>query len=102
MAGNIQRRPDGRWRARYRDGSHRERARHFARKSDAARWLASQEVAMARGEWIDPGLSKMTVGTWIADWVQLQVQLKPTTRVRYEVAIRCQILPAWESVPLAK
>jgi hypothetical protein len=35
MAGNIQRRPDGKWRARYRDTNHREHARHFARKRDA-------------------------------------------------------------------
>jgi hypothetical protein len=48
MAGNIQRRPDGKWRARYRDANHREHARHFARKRDAERWLASQEVAIAR------------------------------------------------------
>jgi hypothetical protein len=49
MAGNIQRRPDGKWRARYRDTNHREHARHFTRKHDAERWLASQEVAIARG-----------------------------------------------------
>ncbi|GAA3630960.1 tyrosine-type recombinase/integrase [Microlunatus ginsengisoli] len=63
--------------------------------------MASQEVAIARGEWIDPALSRMTVGNWIENWIQLQVQLKPTTRVRYDVAIRRQILPVWESVPLA-
>jgi integrase len=57
---------------------------------------------MARGEWIDPILSKLTVGTWVRRWLDLQVQLKPTTRVRYGVAVRCQILPRWESVSLAK
>jgi hypothetical protein len=36
---SIQRRPDGRWRARYHDPSGRERARHFDRKIDAQRWL---------------------------------------------------------------
>lgn len=102
MAGNIQRRPDGRWRARYRDSSHREHSRHFERKGDAVRWLAAQEVAIARGEWIDPALSKVTVGAWVRSWVELQVQLKPTTRVRYEMAIRRQILPTWESVPLSR
>jgi hypothetical protein len=49
MAGNIQRRPDEKWRARYRDANHREHARHFPRKRDAEQWLASQEVAIARG-----------------------------------------------------
>jgi hypothetical protein len=99
MAGNIQRRPDGKWRARYRDANHREHARHFPRKRDAERWLASQEVAIARGEWIDPTLSKITVGEWLPQWLARQVQPKPTTMVRYEVARRRQILPRWSSYP---
>jgi hypothetical protein len=37
MAGNVQKRPNGKWRARYRDASHREHSRHFARKVDAER-----------------------------------------------------------------
>jgi hypothetical protein len=82
MAGNIQRRPDGKWRARYRDPNHREHARHFARKRDAERWLASQEIAIARGEWVDPTLSKITVGEWLPQWLARQVQLKATTMVR--------------------
>ena len=102
MAGNIQRRPDGKWRARYRDANHREHARHFPRKRDAEQWLASQEVAIARGEWVDPTLSKITVGEWLPRWLALQVQLKPTTMVRYEVALRRQILPRWELVPLSR
>jgi integrase len=102
VAGSIQRRPDGKWRARYRDANHFEHARHFARKRDAERWLASQEVAIARGEWVDPTLSKITVGEWLLQWLAHQVQLKPTTMVRYEVALRRQILPRWEFVPLAK
>jgi len=102
MAGNVQRRPDGKWRARYRDPSHREHARHFDRKIDATRWLATQEVARARGEWIDPALARITVGVWVERWLGHQVQLKPSTRKRYEVAIRCQVLPSWERVPLAE
>ena len=39
------RRPDGRGRARYRDAKGKEHARHFDRKLDATRWLASVEVA---------------------------------------------------------
>ena len=102
MAGNVRRRPDGSWRARYRDANHREHARHFARKRDAEQWLASQEIAIARGEWVDPALSKITVGEWLPRWLAHQVQLKPTTMVRYEVALRRQILPRWEVVPLAR
>src|SRR5688500_17371664 len=103
MAGNIQRRPDGKWRARYRDANHSAHARHFPRKRDAEHWLASQEVAIARGEWVvDPTLSKITVREWLPRWLALQVQLKPTMMVRYEVALRRQILPRWELVPLSR
>src|SRR5207249_11259679 len=65
MAGNIQRRPDGKWRARYRDANHREHARHFSRKRDAEQWLASQAVAILCGQWVAPALAKITIGEWI-------------------------------------
>ena len=39
MAGSIAKRPNGRWRARYRDDSGKEHSRHFDRKVDAQRWL---------------------------------------------------------------
>jgi hypothetical protein len=41
---------------------------------------------------VDPTLSKITVGEWLPVWLALQVKLKPTTMVRYEVALRRQIL----------
>lgn len=36
---SIAKRPDGRWRARYRDEAGREHSRHFTRKIDGQRWL---------------------------------------------------------------
>ena len=100
MAGNIAKRPDGKWRARYRDAAGKEHAQHFARKIDATRWLASVEMARARGEWVDPALARIKFGEWAATWLANQVQLKPSTRERYAVAMRCQVLPTWENVPL--
>jgi integrase len=101
MAGNVARRPDGRWRARYRDANGKEHARHFDRKLDATRWLASVEVARARGEWIDPVLAKVRVSDWSSIWLAGQGQLKPSTRVRYELAVTRHILPAWDNVRLS-
>lgn len=99
--GNIQRRPNGRWRARYRDPAGRERARHFGRRLDAERWLASVETAKHRGEWIDPALSRITVGEWATKWLAAQVQLKPLTRERYRNIVRVNVLPVWGKVRLA-
>ncbi|HEY9292053.1 MAG TPA: hypothetical protein VIP98_12300, partial [Microlunatus sp.] len=99
--GNVQRRPNGRWRARYRDPGGRERARHFPRRLDAERWLASVENAKHRGEWIDPALARITVGEWAERWLKTQVQLKPQTLERYRRIVRVQILPQWRRVPLS-
>ncbi|MEP6815405.1 MAG: site-specific integrase [Marmoricola sp.] len=99
--GNIQKRDNGMWRARYRDPSGRERARHFRRKIDAERWLVSVESTKHRGEWVDPAMSRITVGDWSLRWLQGQAQLKPQTRERYGRIVRVQILPEWEQVRLA-
>lgn len=101
MAGNVAKRPNGKWRARYRDAAGKERARHFDRKVDAERWLAVAEVAKARGEWLDPALSRVTVGEWSEQWLAAQTHLKPSTRARYEGLLRCHVLSAWARVPLA-
>jgi hypothetical protein len=100
MAGNVARRPNGKRRARYRDAAGREHARHFDRKIDATRWLASVEVAKTRGDWVDPALAKVKVGTWAKSWLDGQAHLKPSTRARYELALNRHVLLAWENVPL--
>lgn len=99
---SVAKRPDGRWRARYRGPDGRERSRHFARKLDAERWLAGIEVAKTRGEWIDPSLSRTTVGSWCRTWLDAQGQLKPTTRYRYEGIVNKHVVPAWGRVALAE
>ena len=43
---NIAKRPDRRWRARYRDAAGREHSRHFTRKVDAQNWLDSVTTAV--------------------------------------------------------
>ncbi len=70
--GNIAKRPDGTWRVRYRGPDRRERSKHFGRKIDAERWLAAVEVSKTRGEWIDPSLSRVTVGLWCRTWLDAQ------------------------------
>ena len=59
---NISRRPNGTWRARYRDLSGRQHARHFGRKVDAQTWLDSITAAVQTGIYVDPAKAKVTVG----------------------------------------
>jgi integrase len=98
---SVAKRPNGQWRARYRDASGKEHSRHFDRKADAERWLASMKTSIARGEWVDPALAKVTVGDWAMVWLGNQVQLKPSTRFRYETLLKNQILPVWDRVQLS-
>ena len=101
MSGNVQKRPNGKWRARHRDAAGREHARHFERKIDAERWLSSVDVAQARGEWLDPAAGKVRLGEWAEQWLSGQVQLKPSTFARYGLILRKQVLPTWSRVPLS-
>ena len=97
---NVARRADGRWRARYRDEIGKEHAKHFTRKVDAQRWLDEVASAVVTGTYTDPDRSRITVEQWAAQWLEGQVQLKPSTRARYEGLLRVQVLPSWGAVRL--
>jgi integrase len=99
---SITRRPNGQWRARYRDLAGREHARHFDRKVDAIRWLDSVTAAIETGTYVDPKASNCTLGEYAQTWLSRQVQLKPSTRSRYTAIVHKHIVPAFGSVPLAK
>jgi hypothetical protein len=47
---SIQKRPNGSWRARYRDLDGRENARHFTRRVDAQRWLDEITTSIVTGQ----------------------------------------------------
>src|SRR3954453_21044708 len=51
---SIKKRPDGKYRARYRDEAGSEHARHFARKLDAQRWLDEQTSKLVTGTHVAP------------------------------------------------
>jgi integrase len=98
--GSVKKRPDGRYRARYRGPDGRERARHFALKRDAERWVATNETAKAKGEWIDPDRGRVTVAEWLPTWAATKATLRPKTQVAYESVVARWVLPRWGSVPL--
>ena len=97
---NLTKRPDGRWRARYRDSAGKERARHFTRKVDAQSWLDSVTTAVRTGSYVDPGRSKITVSVMAEEWLAGKINLRPSTKARYENALAVHVLPRWGSVPL--
>ena len=57
---NIQKRPDGRWRARYRDANGKKHAKHFDRKVDAQRWVDEVTASIVTGQYVDPRAARIT------------------------------------------
>jgi integrase len=90
---SIQKRPNGQWRARYRDEGGREHARHFPRKVDAQKWLDSVTAAVVRGDYVDPRAGRETVSVYAARWEAVQVSSAGTARI-VDNALRLHILPA--------
>ncbi|SDE32944.1 tyrosine-type recombinase/integrase [Nocardioides lianchengensis] len=97
---SVAKRPNGRWRARFRGPDGRERSRHFDRKVDADRWARTQVGRIDRGEWTDPSRGRITIGEYAPEWLATKVRIRPSTRLMYDVLIRNQILPTWEKTRL--
>lgn len=83
---SIKRRPDGKWRARYRDQDGKEHARHFARKIDAQQWMTSVTVDKATGRYVDPRNDDLTLRNYYQDFRARQLWVH-RTRVSVDQAI---------------
>ncbi|MEP7178803.1 MAG: tyrosine-type recombinase/integrase [Pseudonocardiales bacterium] len=98
---SLAKRADGHWRARYRDAAGREHSKHFKRKADAQHWLDEVTTAVTTGMYVDPGRARITVGDWVQRWIETKVDLKPSTKARYEGILRSNVLPQWRDARLA-
>jgi integrase len=97
---SIQKRSNGQWRARYRDPSGRERARHFDRKVDAQRWLDEQAAAMVTGQWVNPKAGKVTFGDYARAWQAAQMHRR-NTALAVDSALRIHALPVFGDRPIS-
>lgn len=75
---SVKKRPDGRWRARYRDDSGKEHARHFPRKTDADTWLAGIASSKITGTYVDPRAGRVTFEDFYTQWSARKVWLPGT------------------------
>ncbi|MGF6822422.1 integrase [Microbacterium sp. ZKA21] len=76
---SIKQRPDGVWRARYRDDAGKEHARHFKLKRDAQRWLDEVAASVVTGQYVDPKAGSVRWSSWAADWIARQSWATGTT-----------------------
>ncbi len=97
---SLARRPNGRWRPRYRDAAGKQHARHFDRMVDAQAWLDSVTTSVLTGASVDPERTRVTLAEWAGQWLESKVDLEPTTRRCYETSLQVHILPVWGPVRL--
>jgi integrase len=77
---SIKQRPDGAWRARYRDAGGREHSKHFSRKMDAQKWLDQVTTAVVTGAYVDPNAGRITFTVFYEQWASRQVWAPGTRR----------------------
>lgn len=97
---SIRKRPNGQWRARYRDDAGREHAKHFDRKVDAQRWLDEVTTSVLTGRYVDPRAGKVTVRKYAEGW-QASQTCRPTTALRVDSTLRNHVLPTFGDRPVA-
>ncbi|MDH2416179.1 site-specific integrase [Nocardioides sp. CER19] len=89
---SIQKRPDGRWRARYRDGAGKEHSRHFKRKVDAQRWVDEVTASIVTGQYVDPNAGRVLFRDYAELWREAQVH-RPSSHDHVEGMLRRHAYP---------
>jgi integrase len=87
----------GKWQATFRGPDGRERQKTFARKLDAQRWERDQRTDVGRGEYVERGRDRHTIGDLVTLYRASIVHVTPKTRERYEGICDSHVLPKWGS-----
>lgn len=96
----IDRRENGRYRARYQGPDRRWRSRTFDRRIDAQRWLNNELVKLDRGEWVDPRAGRTLFESVAERWMAGRAALRVSTRVRDRSYLRSLVLPHLGDMPV--
>lgn len=96
---SVRQRPDGVWRARYRDATGKEHSRHFKLKRDAQRWLDEVTTSIVTGQYVDPKASHVTFRAYAESWLEAQVH-KPATAELYRGHLERHAYPVLGDLPL--
>lgn len=88
-----------RWRARWVEADGRERAKGFARKVDAEKYLDQVTAAVVTDQYVAPEGGNVLVGE-VLDRYMAGLDVKRKTRAGYASAVNAHIRPRWGAVPL--
>lgn len=100
--GSIDKQPNGRYRARYRDLNGRSRSQSFATKGDARRFLDRNSADMQRGDWVDPTMRRTRFDDWASTWWDTTRKLRPSTRRGYHQLLNGHVLPHFAGCRLSE
>ncbi|WP_447588394.1 tyrosine-type recombinase/integrase [Microbacterium lacticum] len=90
-----------RYRALYRRPDKKQtQKRGFTTKKAAELFLATTEVDIAQGRYLDPSLARVTVADWLQTWLAARGDLRATTRSRVENIIEKHIVPELGTIPI--
>lgn len=97
---SIDRRPNGSWRARWREFPNGpQRTRTFSRKGEAERFLDGIRGDLARGNYIDPADGRVLFKDYAEQWRDAQVH-RPSTAAAAESYLRLHAYPKLGNRPL--
>lgn len=93
---SVELRPNGRWRARYRQADGKQRARHFATEEEGWQFLETIVVQRHTGTYVDPAIArKWTLSDWWVEWWPVETsRLSETSAKRDESMWRNHVRPA--------
>lgn len=100
----VQKTPNGRWLARYRDADHKQHAKTFDRKIDAIAWRGEQLAQIRTGTWIAPNAERQNFAKFSAVWLSNKESkgLKPSTVEGYRELLKNRVAPKWNEVPVGQ
>ncbi len=97
---SIERRPDGKWRARWREyPGGPQRSKHFDRKIDAEQHLVKTQHDRLTGSYVDPVKARTTVEEYYDVWSARQ-PWRQSSRSSIEWIFRGHVLPKFGGYPL--
>jgi integrase len=89
---SIDRRPNGKWRARWREyPGGPQRTKHFGRKIDAEQFLDGVRGDLLRGVYVDPDAGRQSFVSFADEWAGAQ-DWKDTSRDSWQV-VRARLVP---------
>ena len=98
---SIDRTPQGRWKARYRDLAGKSRSRTFPTKTAARRFLDVVSADMHRGDWTDPRFGRIRLSDWVVEFLRTATEIDSNTRSTYKRDLEKYVLPRFGGIALA-